>query len=114
MPGKHSRNKGARRERETAKKYAFALEKEVSRNLDQYQKTSGRDLSGCQPYAVQVKSNLGGTKLLRKAFNEAFNGMGKGYAYPALHLCFDRASNLVVLDEEFWMVCVEILRESLG
>ncbi len=108
---KMQRTKGAVNEREVAEMYAFVLDKEVKRELKQYQEKLGRDLRGCQPYCVQVKS---GKKVnYRDGLKDAFSAIGNGYAYPVVHIHENNKEGVVVLDEKFWLVCVELLKDKL-
>lgn len=111
MPGKKSRDKGARNERRVAKMYSFCLDKEVDRELSQYQKKCGRDLKGCKPFCVQVKS--GKKVAIRKALEEAFNAIGDGYAYPVAHINEDYKEPMVVIPERVWMIMVEVTKKIL-
>lgn len=106
------RNKGAQAERKVAELYSFALDKEVYRELSQYQKKSGRDLRGCEPYVVQIKHQK--RVNYRKAYEEARDGIGEGYIYPVAHIHEDYKEPLVVISEKFWLTCVEMLKGVLA
>ena len=109
--GKMQRTKGATEERRVCKLYEFALGCEVDRNLAQYQKSDGRDLTGTQPWIVQCKK--GKQPNPRQALKEAYDSIGNGYAYPVAHIHDDRKEPFVVVPESVWMMMVEITKDKL-
>lgn len=109
--GKMQRTKGATHERLVANAYSTYLDSKSSRNLDQYQKTDGRDISGCEPYCVQVKS--GKAINIYKAYEEAKSAVTDAYKYPVAHIHYDRKDKLVVLSEELWWVIIQLIKEDL-
>ena len=80
--GKKSRNKGASGENEACK----LLRKDfpsVCRELEQYQKTLGRDLSNTDPLCIQVKRHKTISKSeIWKAFYEAESSVDSEYTQP--------------------------------
>lgn len=98
-------------EREVANKYSLYLEKKSSRNLDQYQKTDGRDIKGCSPYCVQVKS--GKAINIYGAYAEAKSAVNSEYKYPVAHIHYDRRDGLVVINEDLWWVIIQLIKDKL-
>lgn len=105
--GRLSRNKGATEERRCCKLYEFALGIKVQRDISQYQQSSGRDLRGCQPFAVQNKK--GKQCNVRNALAEAVSSLDSEYTIPVAHIHDDGKEPFVVLREEDWMCIVERL-----
>lgn len=105
--GRLSRNKGSAEERRVAALYASALGQRTLRELTQYQASTGRDLRGCQPYAVQVK--VGKKVNARNAYHEAASAVDMEYTLAVAHIRNDHEKPLVVLSEEDWLTIVERL-----
>jgi len=80
--GKSQREKGARGEREVANMFKIFGWHKAKRELSQYQQSSGRDLSGTQPFCVQVKNS--NTVNISKAWEEALNSTEHAYPVPVL------------------------------
>lgn len=80
--GSYERRKGARFEREVARKLAAAGYC-ASRNLEQYQETSGRDLKVDAPLCIQCKA--GKRPNWEAALREAMSAAGTDYAVAITH-----------------------------
>jgi len=80
--GKKSRTKGAAFEREVVNLIS-PFWPDAKRNLDQYQKVDGRDLSETQPVCMQLKRRKR-TLLweIKLAWVEAMNSSSIDYPYP--------------------------------
>lgn len=91
-----------------AKRYEFALDAKVQRELSQYQESSGRDLKGCAPYCVQTKK---GKRInVRAAYREAASAVDSHYRIAVAHIYDDHQTPLVILSEDDWMTIVEHLK----
>lgn len=109
--GKMQRTKGASFEREVGNKYTLYLGRKVQRNLDQYQASDGRDLSGSEPYCVQCKK--GKSINVYKAYEEARGAINDKYKYPVAHIGYDRKDRLVVISEDLWWVIIQLIKDDL-
>ena len=81
--GKKSRDKGIRFERDICRRLQ-PLDPGACRNLDQYQKSSGRDITGNDSVCYQLKwySKIT-TGTIRTALAEATNALDEHYEIPA-------------------------------
>lgn len=94
--GKYQRNKGANFERYRAnwwKKLGF---KNARRNLNQYQKTDGRDITGVEGFCEQDK--CGKNINIYKAYMEAWNAAYEN-EIPIAAIKHDRGQVLIVMSE---------------
>jgi len=109
--GKMQRTKGAQGERRVSNQYTLYLGRKSSRNLDQYQKSDGRDISGCEPYCVQSKK--GKAINIYQAYAEAKSAVNTKYKYPVAHISYDRKDPLVVISEDLWWTIIQLIKDDL-
>lgn len=102
---KNNRTKGANEERRIAKLYREIGFKDASRNLAQYQKTDGRDLSGVDGFCIQIKT--GKQVVVRKGLMEAVEAAKPG-EIPVLHFR-DHGQSLayVLIKESDWIKMIQ-------
>ena len=110
--GKKSRTKGAKFENEVCK-ILRPISSEVCRNLDQYQKSSGRDLSEIAYLCVQCKNHKNITKgKLMTALAEAENAVDNEYKIPVAVTKSDRGPTLITLDLEWFVTLWQWLEDG--
>ncbi len=94
--GKYQRTKGAGFERYRANWWKNLGFKDARRNLNQYQKTDGRDITGVEGFCEQDK--CGKSINIRAAYDEAWNAAGLD-EIPIAAIKYDRGQVLIVISE---------------
>lgn len=94
--GKYQRNKGANFERYRANWWKTLGFKNARRNLNQYQKTDGRDITGVDGFCEQDK--CGKNINMYKAYLEAVSATQTG-EIPIAAIKHDRGEVLIVMSE---------------
>jgi len=110
--GKKSRTKGATFENMVCG-ILRPISQGVCRNLDQYQKSSGRDLSNFPYLSIQCKNHKNITKgKIMTALAEAENAADDEYKIPVAVTKSDRGPTLITLELDWFVTLWQWLEDG--